>query len=83
MATGAETTVPNDICDFYDKMEEDEDDENELQTVSFEINQDHLEMLQKRLDYCFYQFCNPFVDNLFINLLLLRILATCGYLINS
>jgi len=40
--------VPKDIFDFYEKMDRDEDDETELQTVSFEINQEHLEKLQKR-----------------------------------
>jgi DNA excision repair protein ERCC-3 len=38
----AETTVPEDITNFYDKMDkEDEDDEEEavLKTVSFEVNQ--------------------------------------------
>jgi len=40
--------VPKDIFDFYEKMDRDEDDETELQTVSFEINQDCLERLQKR-----------------------------------
>jgi len=40
--------VPKDIFDFYEKMDRDEDDETELQTVSFEINQDALEKLQKR-----------------------------------
>lgn len=39
--------VPEDICAFYEKMDHD-DEETELQTVSFEINQDHLEKLQKR-----------------------------------
>ena len=40
--------VPKDIFDFYEKMDRDEDDETELQTVSFEINQNSLEKLQKR-----------------------------------
>jgi len=40
--------VPEDIFDFYEKMDRDEDDETELQMVSFEINQDSLEKLQKR-----------------------------------
>jgi DNA excision repair protein ERCC-3 len=38
----AEATVPEDITNFYDKMDkEDEDDEEEavLKTVSFEVNQ--------------------------------------------
>ena len=40
--------VPKDIFDFYEKMDRDEDDETELQTVSFEISQNSLEKLQKR-----------------------------------
>jgi len=40
--------VPKDIFDFYEKMDRDEDDETELQTVSFEIQQECLERLQKR-----------------------------------
>ena len=39
--------VPEDIFSYYEKMDH-EDEETELQTVSFEINQDHLEKLQKR-----------------------------------
>ena len=39
--------VPEDIYAFYEKMDHD-DDETELQTVSFEISQDKLEPLQKR-----------------------------------
>jgi DNA excision repair protein ERCC-3 len=52
--TDKRSSVPEDIFDFYEKMDRDEDDETELQTVSFEINQDCLETLQKRcieLDY--------------------------------
>ena len=43
-------TVPDDICDFYGKIDkEDEEDEVEdLKTVSFEINQHEIENLQKR-----------------------------------
>ena len=43
-----DSKVPKDIFDFYEKMDRDEDDETELQTVSFEIRQDSLEKLQKR-----------------------------------
>ena len=38
----ADTTVPEDITNFYDKMDkedEDDDDESVLKTVSFEVNQ--------------------------------------------
>jgi DNA excision repair protein ERCC-3 len=49
--------VPEDITNFYDKMDkDDEDDEQEavLKTVSFEVNQEKIEVIQKRcieLDY--------------------------------
>ena len=43
-----EKTVPDDIFDFYEKMDRDEDDEADVKSVSFEINQDMLESLQKR-----------------------------------
>ena len=48
VANADKCKVPKDIFDFYEKMDRDEDDEMELQTVSFEINQDSLEKLQKR-----------------------------------
>ncbi|XP_070388269.1 general transcription and DNA repair factor IIH helicase/translocase subunit XPB [Dermacentor albipictus] len=41
-------SVPDDITAFYEKMEKDEDDIEDSQTVSFEVNQDHIEKLQKR-----------------------------------
>ncbi|KAK7861741.1 hypothetical protein R5R35_014373 [Gryllus longicercus] len=43
--------VPEDITNFYDKIDkEDEDDEEEavLKTVSFEVNQEKIEIIQKR-----------------------------------
>lgn len=40
--------VPEDITAFYEKMEKEDDDVEDTQTVSFEVNQDHIEMLQKR-----------------------------------
>ena len=52
-ATGSNETgdissvIPEDINDFYEKMDKDED-ETELETVSFEIQQEKLEDLQKR-----------------------------------
>lgn len=47
---GAEATnVPDDISNFYEKMDnEDEEDEANLQTVSFEVNQEKIEVIQKR-----------------------------------
>ncbi|KAG8320623.1 TFIIH basal transcription factor complex helicase XPB subunit [Homalodisca vitripennis] len=43
--------VPEDITDFYDKMDkadEDDDEEANLKTVSFEVNQEKIEVIQKR-----------------------------------
>ncbi|XP_050470449.1 general transcription and DNA repair factor IIH helicase subunit XPB isoform X3 [Bombus huntii] len=43
--------VPEDITTFYDKMDkedEDEEEEHELKTVSFEVNQEKIEVIQKR-----------------------------------
>lgn len=41
--------VPDDITNFYDKIDNDEDeDEANLETVSFEVNQEKIEVLQKR-----------------------------------
>lgn len=42
-------TVPDDITNFYDKIDnDDEEDESGLETVSFEVNQEKIEILQKR-----------------------------------
>ncbi|XP_050300771.1 general transcription and DNA repair factor IIH helicase subunit XPB [Anthonomus grandis grandis] len=48
--TNAEgTTVPDDITNFYEKMDNEEDEEDtSLQTVSFEVNQEKIEVIQKR-----------------------------------
>ncbi|KAF2895645.1 hypothetical protein ILUMI_10534 [Ignelater luminosus] len=45
-----ETEVPDDITNFYEKMDNEEEDEEELslKTVSFEVNQEKIEVLQKR-----------------------------------
>ncbi|KAL1124426.1 hypothetical protein AAG570_001054, partial [Ranatra chinensis] len=46
-----ENAVPDDISDFYAKIDKaDEDDEEEVQTntVSFEVNQEKIEVIQKR-----------------------------------
>lgn len=43
------TTVPEDITNFYEKIDnEDDEDETNLNTVSFEVNQEKIEVLQKR-----------------------------------
>ena len=51
-ADGAATTtvaVPDDITNFYEKIDNEEDyEELNLNTVSFEVNQEKIEVLQKR-----------------------------------
>lgn len=50
-ATEPAEPVPEDITNFYDKMDrEDEDEEEEasVKTVSFEVNQEKIEIIQKR-----------------------------------
>lgn len=43
------STVPDDITNFYDKLDNEEDDEEvSLNTVSFEVNQEKIEVIQKR-----------------------------------
>ncbi|KRT85080.1 helicase [Oryctes borbonicus] len=43
------TTVPDDITNFYDKIDnEEEEEETALKTVSFEVNQEKIEVIQKR-----------------------------------
>lgn len=48
-AEGAET-IPDDITNYYEKLDkEDEDEEtDQLETVSFEVNQEKIEVIQKR-----------------------------------
>ncbi|XP_055902158.1 general transcription and DNA repair factor IIH helicase subunit XPB [Eupeodes corollae] len=47
-APGA-TVVPDDITNFYEKIDNEEDeDEINLKTVSFEVNQEKIEVIQKR-----------------------------------
>ncbi|XP_049605485.1 general transcription and DNA repair factor IIH helicase/translocase subunit XPB [Syngnathus scovelli] len=40
--------VPEDIFSYYEQMDKEEEEEEETQTVSFEIQQDMIEALQKR-----------------------------------
>ncbi|XP_055849190.1 general transcription and DNA repair factor IIH helicase subunit XPB [Episyrphus balteatus] len=43
------TVVPDDITNFYEKIDNEEDeDEINLKTVSFEVNQEKIEVIQKR-----------------------------------
>lgn len=49
MAASDGTVVPDDITNFYEKMDNEEDEEETtMQTVSFEVNQEKIEILQKR-----------------------------------
>ncbi|XP_054712229.1 general transcription and DNA repair factor IIH helicase subunit XPB-like [Uloborus diversus] len=40
--------VPDDIFNFYEKLEREDEEKEDLQTVSVEINQEKIEILQKR-----------------------------------
>ncbi len=40
--------VPDDITKFYDKIDDEEEEEISMETVSFEVNQEKIEVLQKR-----------------------------------
>ncbi|XP_063989827.1 general transcription and DNA repair factor IIH helicase subunit XPB [Diachasmimorpha longicaudata] len=45
------SAIPEDITTFYDKIDkedEDEEEEQQLKTVSFEVNQEKIEVIQKR-----------------------------------
>lgn len=46
--TPQSTDVPNDIYDFYEKLEKEDEDTDDVQVVSVEINQEKIEVLQKR-----------------------------------
>ncbi|CAL8109362.1 unnamed protein product [Orchesella dallaii] len=45
---GNDAAVPTDITDFYSKIDAEEDDEEEQKVVSFEVNQEKIEVIQKR-----------------------------------
>ncbi|XP_054156436.1 general transcription and DNA repair factor IIH helicase subunit XPB-like [Oppia nitens] len=40
--------IPDDIANYYEKMERDEDDAEDVKTISFEVNQSEIENLQRR-----------------------------------
>lgn len=48
---GEEEPVPGDIYDYFDKMDKEEEEGTDVSTVSFEVIQDEIENLQKRLSY--------------------------------
>ena len=51
----AKDVVPEDIFDFYEKLdreEEDEEEEGAMKTVSFEVKQENVEDVQKRCAAC-------------------------------
>ena len=58
-----QTVVPDDIYSYYEKIDQDDEEETELKTVSFQINQTSLETLQKRC-CCF---CIPYMIVTFYN----------------
>jgi DNA excision repair protein ERCC-3 len=45
---GEKTKVPEDIAKLYDKMDNEEEEEINLETVSFEVDQEKIEIIQKR-----------------------------------
>nr|XP_054767701.1 general transcription and DNA repair factor IIH helicase subunit XPB-like [Lytechinus pictus] len=45
---GEAEKIPTDIFDFYDKIDKEDDDGDDLTAVSFEVIQDEIENLQKR-----------------------------------
>lgn len=48
-STEGTTDVPDDITNMYDKMDNEEDEEEAtMETVSFEVNQEKIEIIQKR-----------------------------------
>jgi DNA excision repair protein ERCC-3 len=47
-APGATPAVPEDITNFYDKIDNEEEEEVNLETVSFEVYQEKIETIQKR-----------------------------------
>lgn len=47
-AAPAKAAVPDDIFTFYEKMEKEEDEGEDLKTVSFEVDQEKIETIQKR-----------------------------------
>lgn len=46
--SGDTEAVPSDIFDYYDKMDNEEDEGEDLKTVSFEVKQERIEDIQKR-----------------------------------
>lgn len=49
VGTNGSTVVPDDITNFYEKIDNEDDEEDvNAETVSFEVNQEKIEVLQKR-----------------------------------
>ncbi|XP_069838491.1 general transcription and DNA repair factor IIH helicase/translocase subunit XPB [Dendropsophus ebraccatus] len=46
--TQNKTDVPSDLFEFYEQMDKEEEEEEETQTVSFEVKQEMIEVLQKQ-----------------------------------
>jgi DNA excision repair protein ERCC-3 len=71
--------VPEDITNFYEKIDnEDDEEEANLKTVSFEVNQEKIEVLQKRC----IEVEHPLVMNLifFLNFEILILIFSLNYL---
>ena len=45
---GSTPAIPEDITKFYDKIDNEEEEEVNLETVSFEVDQEKIEIIQKR-----------------------------------
>lgn len=45
---GTNGAVPTDISDYYSKIDAEDEDEEEQKVVSFEVNQEKIETIQKR-----------------------------------
>ncbi|XP_072030042.1 general transcription and DNA repair factor IIH helicase/translocase subunit XPB-like [Amphiura filiformis] len=45
---GTSNEIPSDIFDFYEKIDKEEEEGEDLETVSFEVKQDEIETLQKK-----------------------------------
>lgn len=56
--------MPDDIYAYYDKMDKEEDEEEDTKTVSFEVKQEKIEVIQKRSGVKFLFFSLKWNDRL-------------------
>lgn len=68
-ATEEPEVVPDDICDYYEKMDKEDEEAVDLDTVSFEVIQEQIEVLQKRLPvlYIVVYFLSSFLNRPLLN----------------